>query len=278
MKSAVLVLFLFLISLHVYGEDYRVEDIEFVSHSERLSGSIVFPKSGEVHSAVVFVHGSGKQERNMHWAQRFASAGVAALVYDKRGVGRSGGAYESKQSVSGKNISLLADDSIAALNMLRKHPATKALPLGLAGISQAGWIIPLAAERSKDVDFIVLWSAPVCKVSEEDIFSKYTSDKDGASIPSYDEALRSRKQKYVWPDFLGNDTDPRESLEKLKIPGLWIFGENDGSIPVGLSIRSLRKLTEVGHDYDYALFSYLGHNNMPETFSTATDWIMSLQK
>lgn len=78
MKSAVLVLFLFLISLHVYGEDYRVEDIGFVSHSDRLSGSIVFPKSGEVHSAVVFVHGSGKQERNMHWAQRFASAGVAA--------------------------------------------------------------------------------------------------------------------------------------------------------------------------------------------------------
>lgn len=278
MKSAVLVLFLFLISLHVYGEDYRVEDIVFVSHSDRLSGSIVFPKSGEVHSTVVFVHGSGKQERNMHWAQRFASAGVAALVYDKRGVGRSGGVYESKQSVSGKNISLLADDSIAALSILRKHPETKTLPLGLAGISQAGWIIPLAAERSKDVDFVVLWSAPVCKVSEEDIFSKYTSDKDGASIPSYDEALRSRKEKYVWPDFLGKDTDPRESLAKLKIPGLWIFGENDGSIPVDLSIQRLRKLTEAGHKYDYALFSYFGHNNMSETFSTATDWITSLQK
>lgn len=278
MKKAIFLSFLSLISAYAYGEGYKVEKIEFVSHSDQLAGSIVFPKAGEVHSAVVFVHGSGKQERNMHWAQRFASEGIAALVHDKRGVGRSGGDYESDQSVSGKNISLLADDSIAALDVLREHPETKALPLGLAGISQAGWIIPLAAEKSKIVDFIVLWSGPVCKVSEEDIFSKYTSDLDDTSIPSYDEALRSRKEKYIWPDFLGKDTDPSESLAKLKIPGLWIFGENDGSIPVGLSIQRLRKLKGAGHEYDYVLFSYLGHNNMPETFSTVADWIISVPK
>lgn len=60
------------------------------------------------------------------------------MVYDKRGVGRSAGEYESNQSVSEKNIRLLADDSIAALDVLRDHPRIKALPLGLTGISQAG--------------------------------------------------------------------------------------------------------------------------------------------
>ena len=267
-----LVLFLFN-STQVYGENHIIENIEFISHNVKLSGTIVFPNNGEIHSAVVFVHGSGKQTKNMHWAKRFASEGIAALVYDKRGVGRSGGEYEGNQSVSEKNVNLLADDSIAALNVLHKHAKTKNLPLGLTGISQAGWIVPIASEKSKLVNFMVLWSSPVCKVSEEDIFSKYTADIDSKQIPSYAEALKSRKEKYIWPDFLGKDSDPSESLGKLEIPGLWIFGANDGSIPIDLSIRRLKKHIYLGHEYDYVLFSGLGHNNMPETFATAVDWI-----
>lgn len=261
----------------VFGENYNIEEVEFLSHTAQLSGSIVFPNSGKVNSAVVFVHGSGKQNRNMHWAQKFAAEGIATFVYDKRGAGRSGGEYEGNQSVSEKNINLLADDAIAALNVLRKHHKTRNLPLGLTGISQAGWIVPLAAEKSNEksnvVDFIVLWSSPVSKVSEEDIFSKFTADLDNEQIPSYEKALTSRTSKYIWPAFLGKDTDPRDSLVKLKIPGLWIFGGNDGSIPVDLSIQRLTKLKSSGLEYDYVLFSNAGHNNMSETFATAVDWI-----
>jgi len=273
MKNIILVVLFLFNSTQVYGENHIIENIEFISHNVKLSGTIVFPNNGEIHSAVVFVHGSGKQTRNIHWAKRFASEGIAALVYDKRGVGRSGGEYEGNQSVSEKNVNLLADDSIAALNVLHKHAKTKNLPLGLTGISQAGWIVPIASEKSKLVNFMVLWSSPVCKVSEEDIFSKYTADIDSKQIPSYAEALKSRKEKYIWPDFLGKDSDPSESLGKLEIPGLWIFGANDGSIPIDLSIRRLKKHIYLGHKYDYVLFSGLGHNNMPETFATAVDWI-----
>ncbi|WP_052631998.1 alpha/beta hydrolase family protein [Pseudoxanthomonas suwonensis] len=278
MKKALLMVILFLHSLGVHGENHRIEDVEFISHGDRLSGSIVFPVDREIHSAVVFVHGSGKQTRNMRWAEGFAREGVAALVYDKRGVGRSGGEYEGEQSVGERNIVLLADDAVSALNTLSSHPALEGVPVGLAGISQAGWIVPLAAEKSGVASFMVLWSGPVCKVSEEDIFSKYTGDLDGKRVPSYSEALDSRKQKYIWPDFLGKDSDPNESLAKLGIPGLWIFGGRDGSIPVDLSIQNLQKLRDAGHGYDYVLFSSLGHNNMPETFSVATDWIKRSSK
>jgi pimeloyl-ACP methyl ester carboxylesterase len=277
MRKIVLTGFLFLYSVRVCCEGYKTEYIEFISHGDKLSGSIIFPADKKIHSAVVFVHGSGKQTRNMEWAERFARDGIAALVYDKRGAGKSGGSYESEQSVGEKNIVLLADDAIAALKALSGHPALKDVPLGLTGISQAGWIVPLAAEKTDIVDFMVLWSGPVCKVSEEDIFSKYTSDSD-KKVPSYDEALKARKVKYIWPDFLGKDTDPSESLAKLQIPGLWIFGAQDGSVPVDLSIRRLQKLRDAGHKYDYVLFSSLGHNNMPETFATVTDWIKRLSK
>lgn len=276
MTKTLLALFSLAFSVQSFGEILRTEEVVFVSHATTLTGSIVFP-AGEIHSAVVFIHGSGKQERNLAWAQRFASGGIAALVYDKRGAGKSGGEYEGNQSVSENNISLLADDAVAALQRLSTHPSLKGIPVGFAGISQAGWIAPLAAQRNDRAKFLVLWSGPVCKVSEEDIYSKYTSDADGMIAPPYEQALKARKEKYIWPDFLGRDTDAGEDLEKLSIPGLWIFSHNDSSIPVDLSIDRLQKLRRGGHRYDYVLFSGLGHNNMDRTFSVATDWITRLK-
>ena len=55
-----------------------------------------------------------------------------------------------------------------------------------------------------------------------------------------------------------------------------MFSDNDGSIPVGLSIERLQQLRKAGHRYDYVLFSGLGHNNMGHTFVTAIDWLKRL--
>jgi len=146
--------------------------------------------------------------------------------------------------------------------------------VGYTGISQAGWIAPLAAQRDGNSRFLVLWSAPVCKVSEEDIYSKFTRDADAERVPSYQQALDSRTSPYVWPDFLGVDTDPATSLRTLAVPGLWLFSDNDASIPVDLSIDRLRALTDAGHRYEHVLFPGLGHNNMDDTFQVATQWIL----
>jgi len=272
MTKALLALISLACSMQCLGEDLRTENVEFVSHGTTLSGSVVFP-DGDVHAAVVFIHGSGKQTRNLKWAERFARDGIAALVYDKRGAGKSGGEYEGDQSVSEKNILLLADDAVAALHVLSTRPELKGAPAGFAGISQAGWIAPLAAQRSGLAKFLVLWSGPVGKVSEEDIYSKYTGDANIGNAPPYAEALKSRTEKYVWPEFLGRDTDSGEDIAKLTIPGLWIFSDNDPSIPVDLSIDRLKGLRKSGRPFDYVLFSGLGHNNMDVTFSVATDWI-----
>jgi uncharacterized protein len=272
MKESLLVLLSLVFTLDAGGAELRTEEVEFPSHGATLSGSIVFP-AGETHAAVVFIHGSGKQSRSLHWAERFAKDGIAALVYDKRGAGKSGGEYEGNQSVSEKNISLLADDASAALRKLAAHPSLKGKPVGFAGISQAGWIAPVAAQRNDLAKFLVIWSGPVCKVSEEDIYSKYTGDANSGPAPPYAEALAARKEKYIWPDFLGRDTDSSEDLAELSIRGIWIFSDNDPSIPVDLSIEKLQKLKKDGHRYEYRVFPGLGHNNMDDTFSAATAWI-----
>ncbi len=271
MKPLLLAIVLLVLAAQCIGAAPRTEEVEFFSRGTRLAGSLVLP-AGEVRAAVVFVHGSGKQARDLRWANRFADAGIAALVYDKRGVGKSGGEYEERHSVGEKNLSLLADDALAAVRRLSMHSLVNGKKVGLAGISQAGWIAPLAAQRSDAVEFLVMWSGPVCKVSEEDIYSKYTSDADGHA-PPYVEALKAREVKYIWPDFLGRDIDSGDSLATLSIPGLWIFSDNDASIPVDLSIERLRQLRRAGHGFDYALFSGLGHNNMEGTFHVAVEWI-----
>jgi hypothetical protein len=84
-------------------------------------------------------------------------------------------------------------------------------------------------------------------------------------------------EPYIWPERFGKDIDPRESLLELDIPGFWIFGGIDGSIPVDLSISRLKSLVIQGkNNYEYVLFSGLGHENIDVTFSTMTSWIKSI--
>jgi len=118
----------------------------------------------------------------------------------------------------------------------------------------------------------------VCLVSEEDIYSKFTRDADAGVVPTYAEALAARTGKYLWPASHGVDTDPASSLRKLSIPGLWIFGKRDGSIPVDLSIARLQALQSSGGRYEFRLMPDLGHENMSETFDQAADWIKSHAK
>jgi pimeloyl-ACP methyl ester carboxylesterase len=257
----------------VAAKEPYIEDVTFTSRSVTLSGAIAWPGDGPPIAAVVFVHGSGEQSRNLALAQCFADRGVAALVYDKRGVGESAGVYEGNQSVSGMNIALLADDAAAALDALAGHAALDGAPVGFAGISQAGWIAPLAAAKSNHAKFLLLWSAPVCKVSEEDIYSKHTMDEDGPQRPSFSSALAARTDTYLWPDFLGRDTDSAQDLSQLRIRGFWIFGEHDGSIPVDLSLRNLATLQAQGHRFDFRVFLGQGHNNLAATFDAAIHWI-----
>lgn len=251
----------------------RVEEVTFESRGATLSGAIVWPAQSPPVAAVVFVHGSGPQTRDLRLARRFAHRGIAALVYDKRGVGKSGGTYEREQSVTGMNIALLADDAAAALDALADRASQHTRNVGFAGISQAGWIVPLAAAKARRARFLLLWSAPVCKVSEEDIYSKHTGDADGPLRPSFATALAARRDPYVWPAFLGRDTDPVEDLAMLTIPGLWIFGGHDGSIPVDLSRRNLETLRAKGHRFDERLFPDQGHNNLAATFDAAIAWL-----
>ncbi|NQE68913.1 putative 31.7 kDa protein in traX-finO intergenic region [Nocardia gamkensis] len=67
--------------------------IEFDSHGVSCAGLLYRPTGGEAAPVVVLGHGLGgvKEMRLTAYAQRFAEAGFAALVFDYRYFGASGG-------------------------------------------------------------------------------------------------------------------------------------------------------------------------------------------
>lgn len=268
-----ILLFILLVQISCSDTGSLEKEITFESEGVYLSGTLCIPE--EPFAAVVYVHGSGSQTRNIMLARNFARNGIAAFVYDKRGIGKSGGKFLGNyDELTRLRIELLAKDASAAVNAIVKIDKIKDLPVGLVGISQAGWIIPIAAYNNSCLSFIGLWSGPVCSILEEDIYSSYTHDQKFEPIPSYKEAKEFSKTYYQEKGITENSINSISYLKELSIPGLWIFGANDGSIPVDLSIENLKKLRiDKQKNFDYIIFSGEGHNNIETTLVTMVNWI-----
>ncbi len=257
-------------SLDATAENIRFESAGGVS----LAGTIYTPQ--HPHAAVVLVHGSDQTPRMRDFASLLARNGISVLTYDKRGVGESGGIYVGIEvgtnNVDPANLTLLAEDANAAVNIL--HQRNKTLPIGLVGFSQAGWIIPIAATKNPLVDFMVLFSGSVVPTLEQLRFQFFTNGNtdfwDSHTEAEVREHIRTAPDRYPF-----ENTDPCETLGMLSIPGLWLFGEKDIQVPVGLSIERLNKLKAQGKPYEYCLFSTLGHHvsGSAEPVSIAIHWM-----
>ncbi len=103
------------------GAESRFEEhhVEFRNQDVKLAGSLLLPNSEGPVPAVVFVHGAGRQTRESYRevGKYFASHGIAALIYDKRGTGQSGGAYESREPYEN-----LVNDALSAVALPEGAP------------------------------------------------------------------------------------------------------------------------------------------------------------
>ncbi|MFB4310394.1 alpha/beta hydrolase family protein [Actinomadura sp. GTD37] len=116
-----------------------------------LRGTVLAPaKQGPPRPGVVLVTGSGAGVPREHLrteAVEFARRGLAVLIYDKRSEG-----YTDFH----RDYSVLADDALAGAAALRARPGVDPAKVGLYGLSEGGWVAPLAASRSADVAFVIV--------------------------------------------------------------------------------------------------------------------------
>lgn len=193
----------------------------------------------------------------------FAGLGYAVLAYDKRGTGQSTGDWRSA------DFATLADDALAAVRALAARADIARDRVGMWGISQAGWILPIVASRApREVAFLIVHAGTGTTVREQGILNdrnelrfagladsavavgvRYREMDDnvtrtGRGLEQLRAFYESRRGSYPWLDepapvdawFRGYhrmlmDYDPRASWERVQCPVLLFFGELDANVP-----------------------------------------------
>src|SRR5918999_3158373 len=116
-----------------------------------LHGTVLKPAgSSTTRPGVVLVTGSGAgvpREVLLVEAVAFARQGIAVLIYDKRSAG-----YTRLR----RSYPELADDAVGAVRALRAQPGVDPGKVGVWGLSEGGWVAPLAAARSTEVAFVIV--------------------------------------------------------------------------------------------------------------------------
>lgn len=120
------------------------EEVAFESHGARCAAWLYRPQGEGTHPCVVLAHGfSGVRDQRLDaYAERFAQAGLAALVFDYRHFGASEG--EPRQLLS---IARQLEDWRAAVGFARTLKGVDPQRIGLWGSSfSGGHVVQIAAD------------------------------------------------------------------------------------------------------------------------------------
>lgn len=245
----------------------RQEEVRFYNGEIALAGTLYTPPSKGPHPAIIFIHGSGDDSREQYrfYANHLAKKGIAVLIYDKRGVGASGGSWKLSP------FGALSDDALAGVHFLKNHPAIDAKRIGTWGGSEGAIIAPWIASRSSDIAFVIMQSATGVTFAQQNLYQNErrlrtitSSEEDiaqglaivklqhhyartGTGWQAYADARQAVQEK-AWASSLGDvlppdhwwwnwyrtkmDYDPIQMLEKMHVPVLAVWGESDVLVPV----------------------------------------------
>ncbi|MCC8244160.1 alpha/beta hydrolase family protein [Saccharothrix luteola] len=228
------------------------QDITFSSGDLTLHGTVIAPDTDSPHPAMVMVHGSGRVSRDGYRqeAEAFARSGIVTLIYDKR----------PKRSKSDVDFELLADDALAALRALRTQPGVDPARTGLWGVSEGGWVAPIAAAESADVAFVVTVGAPGTAPERQQSWNLVNRlAAAGVSGSLVDTVSRTTLGLLVGAGlFPESGYDPAPVLARVTQPVLALWGDLDRVIPGAESLRVFQESLDRGGNGDYTLLSVPG--------------------
>ncbi|WP_157245802.1 alpha/beta hydrolase family protein [Nonomuraea typhae] len=217
----------------------RTQEVTIAAERQSLSGTVRFPLTPGTHPGMVFVSGSGNGSRTEFTPQAdfLARAGVATLAFDKRTNG-----YTFRE----RDFGLLADDALRWVRWLRAQPGVDPMRVGLWGVSEGGWVVPIAAAKSRDVGFAVLVSSPNVSPLRQVAWA-LNEQLLRLRAPVGARDLLTRAMGGVGFNFLRYDAMP--ALRQIRQPVLALYGTTDPSIPFVESTRALTAaMKESGND------------------------------
>lgn len=212
----------------------REEAVSFENGGVTLAGTILVPEGKGPIPAIVCTHGSGPGDRQFAAYRSegvfYARLGLAALLYDRRGSGKSGG------DAATASMEDLADDAVAGVELLKAKKNIVASEIGVSGVSQGGWITPLSAGRSKAVAFVVVRSASGINPMDQSIFNvENVLRRAGHGESAVTQATHLRKRLYALARSDVPDPDLPAALEAVHSEP-WF---KDSALPYPLSVASV---------------------------------------
>ncbi len=226
--------------------------LRFVSDGDELVGTVIRPRSEKDLPGIVIAPGSMPVPRKVYtpFAAAIARLGFVVLNFDKRGVGQSAGGDKLDERNNGGTpyLTQLGRDLAAGARALRHISGVDPERVGFVGISQGGWVIPLAAREDRRSAFALIISGPTTSPREEEVFSRLSgeeADHFGRRPPRQPLDVINA----ILDTVPSRGLDPRPILGELTIPIRWLFGAWDNSIPVAKSARIVDSLSLMGKPY-----------------------------
>jgi pimeloyl-ACP methyl ester carboxylesterase len=213
---------------HADNADLVTTPIAFANNTgETLHGLVYAPRTatGPL-PGMVLLAGSGRTSHRTlaTEAKAFAAQGIAVLAYDKRTAGYSD---------AHRDYAALADDAVAAVKLLRTRPGVDAAHVGIWGISEGGWVGPLAAARSNDIAFLVVASAPGLTPMRTEVWNTRNKIHAAGVRGSLVAVLSDRSLRLLENagTFAESRYDPRPTLARVTQPVLAVYGSEDVQVP-----------------------------------------------
>jgi uncharacterized protein len=228
----------------------RQEEVWVRSGRAYLACTLSIPPGGGRRGGLTFAHGAGIAPRSFNLATALYAnhLGLVTLSCDKRGVAQSGGAYPG-EFPSQQAVDQYARDVAAQARFLARQPEVDPARVGVAGASQAGWIMPRAAVMEPAIRFMVGLVSPTLTQGETDLWADL--NQQGEVPPTRPDEDMEAEVRRAGP----SGVDPMPSIRAMRIPAVWLFGGKDRTVPTRLCIERLDPVThEPGRDFSYVSF------------------------
>ena len=211
-----------------------------------LGGMLFVPAGHGPFPASVIIHGSGTSRRDSGWyltlTQHLQQNGVVVLLPDKRGSEKSEGNWRTS------SFEDLSTDTLAAIEFLKTKQDVSLTRIGIIGMSQGGWIAPIVASESSDVDFVVSMVGSAVTPAEQLIYEENHNLRQMGFLPGVSNVIalvstayiRNVAQAEFW-DRVAN-YDPVPYWQEVNVPALALYGADDTNVPSGESANRLNAL------------------------------------
>ncbi len=234
-----------------------------------LAGTLTVPEAGRApFAAVVFVHGTGPQDRDetigpnavfLQLSNALSNAGYAVLRYDKRGIGKSGG-----RGSLGTRPELLADVR-AAYRFVREQPQVDPKRVYLLGHSEGGELVPTVAAQDPSVAGIILLAPPalpLAKILLEQALAGVQPDQRAATeakeLALFENARHANDSTRAWLRS-SMDLDPTVDIARVHAPILILQGEADVQVLAADLPRLTKAARAANRDVTVHTFSNDNH-------------------